>query len=115
MHVSPTAEVIALAITVLVHILGAGVLIWGMLGEGDERPNWRDLWPRDDEGGGGPPAEPPERPSGGGDRMPVPLLPESGPASVRLREPGRLGEAHPRPARRPEHVPEPRRVPARER
>jgi hypothetical protein len=112
MHVSPTAEVIALVITVLVHFLGAGVLIWGMLGEGEERPNWRDFWPRDDDGGGGPPADPPERPSGGGDRAPIPLLPESEPAAVRLREPGRIGDAHPLPPRRPDHQPEPRRVPA---
>jgi hypothetical protein len=32
---------------------------------------------------------------------------------VRLREPGRLADAHPRPPRRPEHAPE--RVPERER
>jgi hypothetical protein len=114
MTLSPGAEVAALVITVLVHIIGAGVLIWAMLGE--ERPSWRDLWGGDDDGGGGPLVDRPDRPGGGGDRAPVPLLPESGPPAVRLREAGRLGDAHPRPARRPVHPrePHPERAPASE-
>jgi hypothetical protein len=108
--ISPGAELAALALTILVHIVGAGVLVWAML-DGDEngrRPGWRDWWPRDD---GGEPPEAPEPPRGGGDRLP--LLPDSAQSPVRLREPGRLADAKPRPARRPEHVPAPEREPSR--
>jgi hypothetical protein len=55
---------LAIIITVLVHVIGAGVLIWAL---GDSaRSSWRDLWPRDDDGGGG--GEPPVR-------MPPPSFP----------------------------------------
>lgn len=106
MTISPAGEVAALVLTVLVHVIGAGVLIWAMLDtdENGRRPGWRDWWPRDDDGK--PPAAP-EPPRGGGDTVPV--LPDSAPALVRLREPGRLSEAKPRPARRPDHVPAPDR------
>jgi hypothetical protein len=103
-----TVEILALALTLVVHVIGAGVLIWALLdGDGID---WRSFWPRDDDGpgGGGPPEpEPPAPPRGG-----VPL-PDASPSAVRLREPGRIGDVHPRPARRPEHAPErtPRRVP----
>jgi hypothetical protein len=103
-----TLEIVALSLTLIVHVIGAGVLVWALLdGEGID---WRSLWPRDDDGGGGggpkqPPAEP--DPGGGG----VPLLPDAAPSAVRLREPGRIGDGYPRPARRPEHAPERPRVP----
>jgi hypothetical protein len=63
----------------------------------------RDWW--NDDGSDPPPPEPREpdpRPSGPGLALP---LPTSAPSDVRFREPGRLGDAHPRPARRP-HQPE---------
>jgi hypothetical protein len=66
----------------------------------------------EDDGGGGndrvPPAAP-RGPRGGG--LP---LPDAVPARVRLREPTRLADLIPPPARRGrEHAPAPRRVPAR--
>jgi hypothetical protein len=105
-------EVAALLLTALVHIVGAGVLVWGMLD--GKRPDWRALWPRDDDGGGGgpggDPAPRPTRPSGG---LP---LPDAAPAPVRLREPGRLADLHPaRRERRPLHPPVPERETAPER
>jgi len=102
-------EVIALTLTVVVHIVGMATLVWALLLDDEDRPDWRDWWP----GWGG---EDDDRPSGdppgprGGDRLP---LPDAAQSSVRLREPGRLAEAHPRPGRRPEHPPE--RVPQRPR
>lgn len=55
------------------------------------------------DGGGGQRVPPsPTPPSGPGD---VPL-PDASPARVRLREPGRLAELLPRPARRPSREPE---------
>jgi hypothetical protein len=90
-------EVIAIALTLVVHFLGAIVLVWAIVG--DEEVDWRGtLWPRDDDGGGGGPGfEPP--------------LVDAAPSPVRLREPGRIADALPRPARRPRHAPE--RVPVR--
>lgn len=109
---SHEAEVIALALTFIVHVLGAAVLIWAMF-DADNRPDWRSIWPRDDDGGGGggrgdePGPEP--DPSGDG----VPLLPDARPADVRLRGPRRLRDERPRPRRRPGHDPEPVRTPQR--
>lgn len=99
------AEVAAIVLTVVVHVIGAVVLVWGMF-DGENKPDWRSLWPRDDDGGGGgggyDPLEPePDAPGGPA------LLPESAPARIRLRSPVRLADAHPRPARRPEHAPQP--------
>ncbi|MTD43488.1 hypothetical protein GKE82_04015 [Conexibacter sp. W3-3-2] len=102
------AEVAAIILTLVVHVIGAVVLVWAMF-DGDNRPDWRSLWPDDEDGGGGPdPIEPEPMLPGGPD-----LLPESAPARIRLREPGRLADAHPRPARRPDHAPQPARVPER--
>jgi hypothetical protein len=95
-----TKEVLALALTVLVHVIGMATLVWALLHDDEKRSDWRDWWPRDDE-----PPQPRDR---GG--LP---LPDASPSAVRLREPGRIADGHPRPARRPEHAPE--RVPARER
>jgi hypothetical protein len=69
--------------------------------------------------------EPPQPPGGesdggGGLRRPVPRkpvrpcggipLPDAAPSRIRLREPGRLGDLLPRPARRPAREPERRPV-----
>jgi hypothetical protein len=109
-----TWELVAIAMTVLAHFVGAGVLVWALLD--GEKLDWRGtLWPRDDDGGG-PGFEPPrdEGPQGGGGVVvPVPLLPDAAPSAVRLREPGRIADGHPRPARRPEHEPSRPRVPSR--
>ena len=98
-------EVAALALTVLVHFIGLGALIYALVSDDEQRPDWRSWWPRDDED----PREPGPtgRPSGDG----LPLR-DAEPSSVRLREPGRLADGHPRPARRPAHAP--RREPVRE-
>jgi hypothetical protein len=95
----------ALALTVLVHVIGMAALVWALLLDDDNRPDWRGWWPGGDD-------EPPAPPPSPRDRDGLPL-PDAQPSTVRLREPGRLAGGHPRPARRPEHAPE--RVPARER
>jgi hypothetical protein len=98
-----TKEVLALGLTVLVHVIGLGALVWLLLTADEERPDFWGWWPRDDDP---PEPEPPPTPSGGG--LP---LPDAQPASVRLRGPGRLGERRTPPTRRPSHRPE--REPAR--
>lgn len=105
-------EVIAIALTVIVHFIGAIVLIWAITR--DEEVDWRGiLRPDDDGGGGGPGFEPPRSgDGGGGGGMLAPPLAGATPSSVRLREPRRIADAHPRPARRPAHAPE--RTPVRE-
>jgi hypothetical protein len=107
-----TLEIVAIVLTLVVHVLGAAVLVLVLLD--GEHVDWRGLlWPRDDDGRGGPdldpPSEPDPTPSGG--LLP---LPDAAPSAVRLREPGRIGEGHPRPARRPAHAPERTPAPARE-
>jgi hypothetical protein len=102
-------QLIAMSLVFLVHVLGAVALVWAML---DDR-GWRglkDWWPRDD----GPSDDPrdDDRPTPGGGRVDLPL-PSATPSPVRLREPGRIGDATARPARRPEHEPE--RLPVRRR
>jgi hypothetical protein len=89
-------EALALGITFLIHVIGLFVLIGLLLGSDDG--GWRDWWPRDDDGPGPDPGPP---------------LPSADPSRVRMREPGRLADAHRPPARRPEHPPQ--RVPQRER
>jgi hypothetical protein len=107
-----TLEVVAIGLTLLVHVLGAFVLVWALLD--GEKIDWRaTLFPRDDDGGGGGGGFEPPLDDGGGDgggmTAPAPL-PDAAPSPVRLREPGRIGEQYPRPARRPAHAPE--RTPA---
>jgi hypothetical protein len=109
-----TLEIVAIVMTVVAHFVGAGVLIYALL-DGEE-VDWRGtLWPRDDDGRGGGGPEPPDdqRPGDGGGVLAPPLLPDAAPSAARLREPGRIADAHPRPARRPDHAPE--RTPARPR
>ena len=93
------AQIAALAITFLVHVAGAICLVWALLGDRGFG-GLRDWW--NDGGDGPPPPEPrtPDpRPSGPGRPLP---LEDSVPSDVRLRDHGgRIGDAHPRPARRP--------------
>ena len=99
---SEPAQIAALAITFMVHVAGAACLVWALMGDRGFG-GLRDWW--NDDGSDPPPPEPREpdpRPSGPGLALP---LPTSAPSDVRFREPGRLGDAHPRPARRP-HQPE---------
>jgi hypothetical protein len=99
-------EVVAILLTLLVHILGAAVLIHVLLD--GESIDWRGtLFPRDDDGG--PPKwDPPEpEPDPSGGTLP---LPESSPSRFRLRRKGTA--PYPKPPRRPAHTPE--RTPARE-
>ena len=104
-----TLEVVAILLTLVVHVLGAIVLVMVLLD--GEKIDWRGtLWPRDDDGGPGPDFDPPAPdPSPSGTGTP---LPDAAPSTVRLREPGRIREGYPKPARRPAHVPE--RAPSRE-
>jgi hypothetical protein len=97
---------IAVFITGGVHVLGAVFLIWLVL-RSDENADLLGWW-RDDED---PPDESgprgPVAPAGGG--LP---LPDAEPSPMRLRGPGRITDRRPRPARRPEHEPQP--APVRE-
>ena len=112
-------EIIALVLTVIVHIIGAGALIWGMIDPDDpDRGSWRDWWPRDDRGDDPGPVAPDPVPDGGGLPVPVadpvPLLDESAPARHRRRDDTPVPSR--RPARRPEHPPVPAKpAPDRER
>jgi hypothetical protein len=103
-----TLEVVAILLTVLVHFLGAIILVMVLLD--GEKIDWRGtLWPRDDDGPG-PSWDPPEPdPSPSSGTLP---LPASTPSRFRLRRKSKLGESYPAPSRRPAHTPE--RAPARE-
>jgi hypothetical protein len=98
-----TKEVLALALTVLVHVIGMAALVWALLLDDDNRPDWRGWWPGGDDE---PPAPPPPGPRDG-----LPMR-DAEPSRVRMREPARLADAHVRPARRPAHAPE--RAPAKD-
>jgi len=99
-------EILAIVLTFVVHVLGIGALVWHLLHDDEgERPDWRG-WFRDDDA----PAPTGPHPSPSGDGLP---LPDAAPSGVRLREPARLADALPRPARRPAHAPQ--RAPERER
>jgi hypothetical protein len=105
-----TLEIAAILGTLIVHFLGAGVLVYALLD--GEKIDWRGtLWPRDDDGGGGggldPPSDDRDPRTGGGIASPTPPLPDAAPSAVRLREPGRrIADGYPRPPRRPEHAPQ---------
>jgi hypothetical protein len=100
-------EVAALALTVLVHFVGIGALVFALVIDEDKRPDWRGWWPRDEEDPRAP--EPASGPGG----APLPLA-DAQPSRVRLRDDRRLGDAHRQPARRPAHPPQrtPERTPA---
>ena len=99
-------EILAIALTLFVHIIGAGVLVWALI-DSDETDagSWRDWWPKDGRDPE-PPADPTPPSRDGVDR---PLLPGTEASPVRLREPGRIGDHKPAPARRPVHPPVPER------
>jgi hypothetical protein len=108
----------ALALVFVVHVVGGIMLVWALL-DAEQRAGWRRRWGRG--GHDGPP--PPQPPGSSGGRAPAepppaPLpLPVTRGSSVRLREPERVADGYPRPARRPAHEPKPQRapVPARQR
>ena len=101
---------LALIVTILTHLLGAGLLVAMLVrmdgsGPGDIRRGWWD----DD----GPDAPLPEGPGDGPDANRLPL-PDAAPSSTRRRGAGDPRPLRPRPSRRPEHRPgEPGRVPGR--
>ena len=90
-------EVLALTLTVVVHLVGLATLVAVLLHNDDI--DWRSWWPRDDDDGRGGPGAPPHPP-----------LPDAARARARMREPARLGDAYPprerRPAREPLRAPE---------
>jgi hypothetical protein len=101
-------EVVAILLTLLVHILGAMVLIRVLLD--GEQIDWRGtLFPRDDDGG--PPKWDPPEPDAPDSGSGLPL-PESSPSRFRLRRKGRPD--YPKPERRPSHAPERTPAPTRE-
>jgi hypothetical protein len=102
-----SGPVAAIILTVVVHVIGAAVLVWAMAGR-EALDVFKTSGGGGDDGGrprGPAPVEPPAGPTGG-----VPL-PEAERSGVRLREPGRIADGYDRRPRRPEHAP----VPARER
>ncbi|MEA2157536.1 MAG: hypothetical protein QOE11_3676 [Solirubrobacteraceae bacterium] len=104
---SELQEVLALALVFVVHVIGGLALVWALLDD-DMRARWRRGWGRGGDEPG--PVAPAPRPS---PALVPPALPLAGAdlARVRLRGPGRLADAHPAAPRRPEHAPEPARVP----
>ena len=75
-----TKEVLALALTVLVHVIGMAALVWALLLDDDNRPDWRGWWPGDDDD---PPAPEPPGPA------------RRRPAAARRRSPARCACASP--------------------
>ncbi|MBA3327126.1 MAG: hypothetical protein H0T43_02340, partial [Solirubrobacterales bacterium] len=55
MAIDEIEEIVALALTFVVHVIGAGALIWAMLDRDDGGRGMRGWWPRDDRPGGPPP------------------------------------------------------------
>ncbi len=105
-----SGPVAAILLTVIVHIV-AFVLLFAMMGR-DILDFFRSGGGGGGGGGGGPwpDPEPVIDPGPSGDGVP---LPDADPATVRLREPGRIAERYPRRPRRPDHAPEPQRAPER--
>ena len=112
MPVGQAEEMLALALVFVVHVVGAVALVWALL-DAEQRAGWRRRW-RPGGGGDGPRDPRPDPPAPPGARTPPDLpLPVTRPSGVRLREPARAADGYPRPARRPEHEPQPTPVPAR--
>ncbi|MCW3011417.1 MAG: hypothetical protein JWO90_1821 [Solirubrobacterales bacterium] len=105
-------ELLAILLTFVVHVIGAGVLVWALIDhERDDNGSWRDWWPR----GGDDPEQPVEPTGPGGDGVESPALPDAKPSPVRLREPGHIGDRRAAPSRRPARPAVPARpVPERE-
>lgn len=89
------------------HVVALLALLWMLFSVGD-RPLGLGFWFGTDPGDD--PGPPPEPVAPGGAALP---LPDAQGSDVRLRGPGRLADAHPRPPRRPDHAPEPSRTPDR--
>ncbi len=96
---------IALLVLVVPHVIGGVFLGWWILPV-SARQELRG-WFREDDGGIDPARRPPA-PGGGGAGSSLPL-PDAVPAVARMRQPGRLGDAVPPPARRPLHPVDPER------
>ena len=98
----------AILLVGVAHVLALAALIW-MLISGADKPFGIGFWFGTDTDDG-PPPPPPDPDTPGGATLP---LPDAQGSAVRLRGPGRLADAHPRPPRRPDHAPEPARTPDR--
>ena len=94
-------EVLAIGLALFVHVVGLVALLWLLVLDPEDRPDWRDWWPGDDDDR---PLDPSPEPRGGE----VPLA-DAVASAVRLREETRLSDGYPRHTRRPAHTPE--RVP----
>jgi hypothetical protein len=94
------SESLALLVIFLPHAIGGIFLGWRLL-PAEARGELRGWWRDDDDGP--PPSRPPVPQSGSGGNEPP--MPDAVPSPVRLREPGRLADRVPAPARRPEHPP----------
>ena len=110
MPAAEAEEMIALALVFVVHVIGGLMLVWALLDD-EQRSGWRRRW-----GHGGDDDRPRPRPPRPPDaRTPAevpPLpLPAAAPSNVRLREPARVADGYPRPARRPVREPQPQRAP----
>jgi hypothetical protein len=102
-------ETLLVALLGGLHLLGFGfaaILLLPLLRDERISPIVRRGEDEDDGGGGNDRLgrTPPTGPQGGG--LPLPL-PDALPARVRLREPARLADLLPPPARRREHAPNP--------
>ena len=102
MPVGELSEILALTLVFVVHVIGGALLVWALLDD-ETRAGWRRRWRR----GGDEPQDSPQGPRPATAVGPPLPLPHATPSSVRLREPGRAGDAYPRPARRPAHPPQP--------
>ncbi len=100
-----SGPVAAILLTVVVHVIGAIVLVWAMAGS-EALALFRTGGSSGDDGGQRREPAPVDPPAGPSDGVP---LPDAELAAVRLREAGRIGERYPRRPRRPEHVPAPDR------
>jgi hypothetical protein len=103
-----TKEILAIGITLLVHVLALIALVWTLLGEPEDRPDWRDWWPGDEDDG-------PREPSPAAARRRTCRCGTPCRAPFALREPARAAgqcAGRRRPAHPPERVPErsPRRA-----
>lgn len=100
-------EQAAILLVGVVHVFAVVVLLWMLVKAGDGAPGIDFWFGNDSRDEPEPPAEPV---APGGAALPLPVSDRS---RVRLREPGRLADVHPRPARRPAHEPRPVRTPDR--
>lgn len=109
-------DVLLVALFAAMKLLGLGLgalLLVPLLRDEPAAPDVTS-GPEEEDGGGGSDRISPVAPRGPRpDGLPVPL-PDAQPARVRLRERGRLADLLPRPARRPEHVPDRPRTPVRD-